>query len=147
MSHRSESSQRVARRTRKGTTATELAIVLPFLLTLAFACCDFGRIICVHQVVANAARTGAESGATHQYTDFTRDAWENDIYQAVFDEMSNLPGFDESDMSYALATTVDPDDVTQIAIDITYPFQTIVTWPLLPTEVDVHEHVEFRQFR
>lgn len=134
-------------RPRYGTAATELAIVLPLLLTLTLACCDFGRIVCVHQVVANAARTGAETGATHQYTEYTQEAWEEEIHQAVVNEMSSLPAFDESKMDYKMVIIVDSDDISQIAIDVTYPFRTVVQWPLLPTEVAVHQHVEFRQFR
>ena len=61
-----------------GVAATEFAIVCPLLLLLALACSDFGRIAHYHEVVANAARTGAETGATRQFTDFTRPFWEAD---------------------------------------------------------------------
>jgi Flp pilus assembly protein TadG len=132
---------------RRGTAAAEFAIVLPLVLLLALASCDFGRIAHFHQIVANAARTGAETGATHQFTEFTRASWEAGIRQSVVNEMGNIPDFNESEMGYELSTTVDSDGVAQIAVEVSYPFRTVVAWPALPSEVVLRKYVEFRQFR
>jgi hypothetical protein len=132
---------------RSGIAATEFAIALPLLLLAALATCDFGRIAHFHQVVANAARTGAETGATHRFTDFTRDSWEAEIRQAVTHEMENIPEFDEDEMLYELTPTLDADGIVRIVVEVSYPFRPAVAWPALPAEVLLHKHVEFRQFR
>jgi Flp pilus assembly protein TadG len=134
-------------RLRAGTAATEFALCVPLLLLLALACADFGRIAYFHQVVCNAARTGAETGATHKFTNYTQSSWEAGIQQAVLTEMQNLPDFNAGELDYALSSTIDSDDLARIDVSVSYPFRTIVDWPVLPSEVMLHKNVEFRQFR
>jgi Flp pilus assembly protein TadG len=64
---------------RSGVAATEFAVALPILMLLALACADFGRVMHHYQIVSNAARTGAEAGAMHKVTSFTRTSWEADV--------------------------------------------------------------------
>jgi Flp pilus assembly protein TadG len=136
-----------AARNRQGVAATELALTLPIVLLFAFAGADFGRIAHFDQVVSNAARTGAESGATHKFTSFTRPDWEADVRQAVVDEMSNIPSYDASKLTYQLSTTTDANGLARIVVDVSYPFHTVVAWPGLPTEVNLHQRYETREFR
>lgn len=131
----------------RATAATEFALALPLLLLMALACADFGRIAYFHQIVCNAARTGAESGATHKFTDFTKSAWEAGVEQAVLNEMQNIPEFDAGDMSFDLSTTINADDMAEINVSVSYPFRTVVAWPALPNEVVLDKSVEFHQFR
>jgi Flp pilus assembly protein TadG len=140
-------STREVRKGHAGVAATEFAFVCPLLLLFALACCDFGRIAHFHEVVANAARAGAETGATRKFTDFTRPFWETEIRDAVVREMQNLHSFEESKMSYRLATTMDADGLARIVVDVSYPFRTTVSWPGLPAETRLHQRIEFRQFR
>jgi Flp pilus assembly protein TadG len=130
-----------------GVVATEFALCVPLLLLMALACADFGRVSYYQQVVCNAARTGAETGATHKFTPYTRSAWEAGVYQAVLAEMQNMPNFNAGELNYNLTTTVDSDDMARIKISVSYPFRTAVAWPALPNEVQLHKNVEFRQFR
>jgi Flp pilus assembly protein TadG len=132
---------------RVGTAATEFALCIPVLMLLAVACTDFGRIAYYHQVVCNAARTGAESGATHKFTDYTEAAWESGIEQAVLAEMQNIPNFNAGDLTYQLTKTVDSDDMARVNVSVTYPFRTVVAWPTLPNEVMLHKELQFRQYR
>jgi len=132
---------------RRGVAATELALTLPIVLLLALAAADFGRIVHHDQVVSNAARTGAESGATRKFTDFTRPDWEADVQQAVLDEMANIPNFDPSQLQYDLSTTTDADSLVRIVVEVGYPFRTAVAWPGLPSEVNLYQRYETRQFR
>jgi Flp pilus assembly protein TadG len=132
---------------RAGVVATEFALCVPLLLLMALACADFGRIAYYQQVVCNAARTGAETGATHKFTPYTKSAWEAGVYQAVLAEMQNIPNFNAGELNYNLSTTVDSDDMARITISVTYPFRTAIAWPALPNEVQLHKNVEFRQFR
>jgi hypothetical protein len=132
---------------RPAAAATEFAVALPLLMLLALACADFGRVMHHYQVVANAARTGAEAGAMHKFTPFSQAAWEADVRTAVLEELTNLPGFDEQSLQYELTTTVDANDLATIRIEIVYPFRTAVSWPGLPNSVDLRAMSQFRQFR
>src|SRR5262249_32372758 len=100
-----------------------------------------------NQVVANAARAGAETGAIHRFTPFTQTFWENRIHDTVLAEMQHLPFFDASKFTYSLATSVDADQVKRVDVSVSYPFETIVSWPGLPTNINLHRTFEFRQFR
>jgi Flp pilus assembly protein TadG len=132
---------------RRGTAAVEFAICVPLLLLFALASADFGRASYYHQVVCNAARTGAESGATHKFTSYTRPAWENAVHEAVLAEMNNIPHFDVDQMTYQLTTTVDADGLARVRLGVSYPFRTAVAWPGLPSSVTLSKAVEYREFR
>lgn len=134
-------------RRNRGTVATELAIVVPMLFTIALGCCDFGRIMHFKQVVGNASRTGAELGALQGFTEHTYDSWVNSIQSGILEEMSNIPSYDESSVNIELSTTVDGDGLPLLTVGVTYPFTTIVSWPFLPTEVPVFHETTFRRFR
>lgn len=134
-------------RRRLGTAATEFAVALPILMLLALACADFGRVMHHYQVVSNAARTGAEAGAMHKVTAFTRAAWEADVREAVLEELANLPDFDEASLEYELTTTVDANDLTTVQIEIVYPFESAVAWPALPHLIELRALSKIRQFR
>jgi hypothetical protein len=132
---------------RSGTAAIEFAVLCPLMLLLGLACADFGRITRDYQIVANAARSGAEYGAAKQFSNFTRLTWESRVHEVVISELANLPNFDEGKLSYNLSTSLDADDLPRIVIELGYPFATSVAWPGLPGETQLIKRVEFRQFR
>jgi Flp pilus assembly protein TadG len=132
---------------RNGAAAVEFALICPFVMLLALACTDFGRISHHYEIVANAARCGAERGAAQQYTDYTRADWETNLEEAVLEELDNLPNFDPSELTFSLSTTTDVDGVARIAVEVEYPFRTAVSWPGLPSETQLRKRFEFRQFR
>jgi Flp pilus assembly protein TadG len=137
----------VAAEHRRGTAATEFALCIPLVILLALACADFGRIAHFHQVVCNAARTGAETGATHKFTPLTKSAWEAGVRQAVMAEMQNIPNFDAGELNFQQSTVLDSDNLARIEVTVSYPFRTVVAWPGLPSEVILRKNVEYRQFR
>jgi Flp pilus assembly protein TadG len=132
---------------RSGVAATEFAVALPILMLLALACADFGRVMHHYQIVSNAARTGAEAGAMHKVTSFTRTTWEADVRAAVVEELANLPDFNEESLGYELTTTVDANDLTTVQLEIVYPFQSAVARPALPQAVELRALSKIRQFR
>lgn len=132
---------------RSGAAATEFAVALPILMLLALACADFGRVMHHYQIVSNAARTGAEAGAMRKVTSFTRTAWEADVREAVLEELANLPDFNEASLDYELTTTVDANDLTTVQLEIVYPFESAVAWPLLPQIIELRTLSKIRQFR
>lgn len=133
--------------TRDGVAATEFAVALPVLMLLTLACADFGRVMHYHEVVSNAARTGAEAGAMHKFTPLTRGAWETDVREAVTEELANLPDFDEKSLDFKLTTTVDGNDLAIVRLEINYPFERAVSWPGLPHVIHLRALSQVRQFR
>ncbi len=76
---------------RRGTAAVEFAVAAPVLLLIAFGCTDLGRAIGSYVAVSNAARVGAEYGATHAYTSYTYASWENQVTLQAQQEMQGSP--------------------------------------------------------
>lgn len=132
---------------RSGSVATEFALCVPVLLLFTCACADFGRIAFYSQVVSNAARTGAEHGATHGFTPHTKAMWEQGVRQAVISEMQHIPGFDVGECALNVTASLDSDALAIVDVDVSYPFRTVVAWPGIPSEVLLHKQLEFRQFR
>src|SRR5215470_857277 len=120
---------------KKGTAATEFAIVLPMLMLFALGGADFGRIAFYSEVVSNAARVGAEFGSTRRFTAETRPAWETKVQQAVTEEMQHIPNFDAARLESSISTSTDSDGIVHVNVDVSYPFDTVVNWPVLPHEV------------
>jgi Flp pilus assembly protein TadG len=54
-------------KTRRGSAAVEFAILAPFLFTVLIGIWELGRIIEVHQLLANAAREGGRQASTGNY--------------------------------------------------------------------------------
>ena len=132
---------------RAGAAATELAISMPLLLLVGLAAADFGRIAHFAQIVSNAARTAAETGATHGFTEHTRTSWEAGVRQAAIDELRSIPSFNDALATYASSAIVDGNGLAHIEVTVSYPFRTTVSWPLLPSEVRLQRRFEIRQFR
>jgi Flp pilus assembly protein TadG len=132
---------------RRGAAIVELALLVPLLLLLAFACVDFGRIMHAFVTVTNAARCGAAYGAMHKYTGYTRTFWEAEVRQAIEDEMAGLEGFDAQKLQTTVVTTTDDDELFRVDVDVAYPFETAVAWPGVPRQVQMRRRVEMRQVR
>jgi Flp pilus assembly protein TadG len=132
---------------KSGVAATEFALICPMVILFSLACMDFGRISFYAETVSNAARAGAEVGATRQFTSDTVSMWKSKVQDAVQQEMQHLPNFQNSDLVTTLTTINDIDGVVHVTVDLTYPFRTAVAWPGLPAEVRLHERVQYRQFR
>jgi Flp pilus assembly protein TadG len=125
----------------------EFALVLPLLLLLTLAAVDFGRVVYAYLVVSNAARCGAEYGAMHGFTSYTQSSWQAQVQAAETGEMQNLSGFAAANFQAAVSTTTDGDGLYQIAVTASYPFSTIVSWPGVPSAVQLSRQVVMRQIR
>jgi Flp pilus assembly protein TadG len=132
---------------KSGVAATEFALICPMVILFSLACMDFGRISFYAETVSNAARAGAEVGATRQFTSETTSLWKSKVLDAVKQEMQHLPNYQSGDLVTTLTTANDTDGVVRVTVDLTYPFHTAVAWPGLPAEVRLHERVQYRQFR
>ncbi|MBI3466966.1 MAG: pilus assembly protein [Planctomycetes bacterium] len=118
------------REDRRGGAAIEMAIILPLLVTLVLGAIDFGRFAHTHIAVTNAARAGAGYGIMNPFSTITRNTWDAQVRQAVIDELT--PGFNASNVTISVATATQSDGLWRVSVTVTYPFQTVVNWPLIP---------------
>lgn len=132
---------------RLGAVATEAAIVLPILLTMAFAAADFSRVMGMASELSNAVRSGAESGATHRPTSLTYNSWEARVRTAILEELGDSNRFDVGKVSISIALSTDSHGWQIVRITGQYPFQTAVSWPFLPNQVPLRSQVAMRQYR
>lgn len=133
---------------RRGATATELALILPLLITIVLACIDFGRFGYMYIAVTNAARAGAGAGSTKRVTASTLGNWRTEVRAAVTGELSGQTGYDANRL-----TIPDPQLITEtsglkrISVQVNYDFRMIVPWPLLPNQVTLSRTVQMRMIR
>ncbi len=137
---------RRANRARRGTAAVEFAIVLPILITIVLACIDFGRFASTYIAVTNAARVGAGFGSLNPVTSVTWADWEQSILAVVAAEMGE--GYDPAKISVAPPVVTDEGDGhKRVRVEVSYPFETQVAWPLLPNTMTLTQAVEMRVIR
>lgn len=134
-------------RRRGGAAATELALTLPVLLLIVFGCVDFGRSIAVYSNLSNAARVGAEYGATHQFTPHTFESWKEQVGNAAIEEMANVHDFEPDELSLEITTDPDTNDSVRVTVKASYPFKCVTTWPGIPADILLNRQVSMRQFR
>jgi Flp pilus assembly protein TadG len=134
-------------RCRSAATALEFAVILPLLLTLVLGCVDFGRFAHSYIVVTNSARVGASFATVNPYTPETYALWQNSVQQAVVQEMTGLNQFDSQ--ALVVQTTVIPgsNQSWTVQIDVSYPFQTLIAWPGIPSSLNLHQTVVMRTIR
>lgn len=131
---------RAIRRCRRGVAATEMALVLPLLLLLALGATDFGRFAHTWIAVTNASRAGAGFGGTHPFSPASRAAWDAGVKQAVVQEMEGVTAFDVSRLSVVVTPQTDTQGRQRVAVQVTYPFQTLINWALLPSSFDLRQN-------
>ncbi|HEX4069639.1 MAG TPA: TadE/TadG family type IV pilus assembly protein, partial [Planctomycetaceae bacterium] len=107
---------------RRGTAAVEFAVAAPVLLLIAFGCTDLGRAIGSYVAVSNAARVGAEYGATHAYTSYTYASWENQVTLQAQQEMQGSPTFNSNQLSVTVSTVPETGNLYLVTVTATYPF-------------------------
>jgi Flp pilus assembly protein TadG len=139
---------RPARANRCGAVLVEFALVLPILVTIVLAAIDFGRFAHSHIAVTNSARVGAGYACTHPFTTGTQSLWQTKIREAVKNEMQGVANYDNTllAMTSPLVTT-DSDGQKRVRVEVKYPFQTLVTWPFVPSSFLMTRAVEMRFIR
>lgn len=132
---------------RGGTAAVEFAIAAPVLLLLAFGCTDLGRAIASYIAVSNAARVGAEYGATHAYTSYTYASWQNLVIQEAQQEMQGSNAINGDQLSVTVSTVPETGNLYLVTVTASYPFSMFTNWPLLPQEFNLTHTVTMQRFR
>ena len=141
------SDKRCTIRPRRGTAMVELLVVLPLLVAVCLLSVDLARSMHLANALSNAARVGAERGATRQFTDYTRVSWQQLVEQSVLDEMQDLVDFVPSQL--AIELTVDDADEShvRVVVLVEYEFYTVLPWPGLPRPLTIRRSVAMRQYR
>ncbi|HXG12068.1 MAG TPA: TadE/TadG family type IV pilus assembly protein [Gemmataceae bacterium] len=121
---------------RRGATAVELAILLPFLAFILVAAVDFARVYYHYLTITNCARCGALYGSR----DPKHAADEAGIKAAALADAANLSPIPE----VASRTGTDPAGHPCIEVTVTYPFQTVTKYPGIPSSITLKSTVQMR---
>src|SRR5215210_6714678 len=125
---------RLARASRTGAVLVEFALILPILFTIVLAAIDFGRFAHSHIAVTNSARVGAGYACMHPYTTGTQSLWEAKIREAAKNEMQGVVNYDDILLTMTSPqVTTDSDGQKRVRVEVKYPFQTLITWPFVPS--------------
>jgi Flp pilus assembly protein TadG len=136
------------RSNRSGAAAVELAILLPLLALLAFGCVDMGRSIADYIILSNAARVGAQYGATHGYTSFTYATWQGQVISAVNQEMQGTGiAFDPTRMTVTVTATPTTGILYRTTVSMTYRFDMLTNIPGLPQEFVLTHSVSIDRYQ
>ena len=128
----------------RGVAALEMALILPLLVTIVLGCVDFGRFAYTYITVTNGAREGAAYASIWPIPGGKegRAQWDAHIHAQVLTEMGS--SFNPGEV------TVQADDIPEggvfrrVEVQVSYPFRTIVNWPLLPDELTLRRSVQMR---
>ena len=139
--------RRPSRPSRRGLAAVEFAVVLPLLITILLGATDLGRFSHSAIAVANSARSGAAYASMNPWNSSTQTAWTAGITQAVTDELSQSAHFDNSELTINVTNIVEGSGLRRVSVQVTYPFRTMISWPLLPSSFDLRQTVVMRTIR
>jgi Flp pilus assembly protein TadG len=133
-------------RRQRGAVALELALILPLLITIVLGCIDFGRFSYTYISVTNAAREGAGFASMHPPPQTDPGPWITAITAAVLSELGT--SFDASKVTVANPNVSnDGSGVKRVRVEVSYPFEMIIPWPLLPNSLTLTRAVEMRMIR
>jgi len=143
-----------ATRTRRGATAVELALVLPFLMFLFVIAVDYARIFYYGIILENCARNGAYYASNYPNSSYLY----NDIYgyktldEAIFKDAANMmkPGDPSANnpkyvvtYSYTLdgAYGTAPLPSGFVKVTLSWTFKTVTQFPMVPGSVAMERSV------
>ncbi len=121
---------------RPGAATVELVLVLPFLLCVFVAACDFSRIFYFSVIVTNCARNGALYGSSD-----SSHATDTSGIKAAAQQDANDLTLASLNVTSATDTTTSP---TYVDVTVTYPFQTLVNYPGVTQNVTLTRKVRMR---
>jgi Flp pilus assembly protein TadG len=122
---------------RRGVAAVEMALLAPPLVFLSFAAMDFGRVFYYASTIENCARNGAlyacdpVGQSISPYTSVTQAALADASNISPTPTVSSTTGTDASGNDYS-------------AVTVTYQFKTIVSYPGIPSTVNLARTVQMR---
>src|SRR4051812_15256262 len=135
------------RRARRGAVSAEFALVLPLLMSVVLGCCDLGRFAYNYIAVTNAARAGAGYAMMNTYTAGTQSSYLAKIQQAAQDEMTGQTGFNSASLTTTVTLIDEGSGDLRVQVLASYPFQTLIPWPGIPSSLTLQRTVALRKIR
>lgn len=132
---------------RRGVAATEFAIVLPLLMTILLGATDFGRFSHSRIAIVNATRCGASYASMNPYDSSTQAAWNAGVKLAVTNELSQSPAFDLTKLVITSTNIVESGGLRRVSVQVAYPFETLVSWPFIPSSLNLQQTTVMRGIR
>ncbi len=126
----------LAKPARRGAAVAELAILLPFLTFLFLAAVDFGRVFYHYLTITNCA----SNGATYASTDATHAVDTSGIQDAALVDATDL----KPTQSVSSTTGTDKAGNSFVQVTVSYPFQTIASFPGIPSYMTIRRTVQMR---
>jgi Flp pilus assembly protein TadG len=131
---------------RRGAAACEFMVTLPLIVLLCLMSVDLGRVLHAYASLTNAARVGAQTGATSGHTSYSYDDWEEDVANASMVELEGSLGAASEDVTIEVSTA-DEGAESQVVVDSEYSFRTIIDWPGLDPVLPVRARCCMRRYR
>jgi Flp pilus assembly protein TadG len=123
---------------RAGAALVELSLLLPMLLFLLLAGMDYSRVFKTSIIVSNCARNGALYASDPNISDRSQFATLDDAIRADASEL------DPSLLNYTTLNGTDASGYGWTQVTVTYPFQTVINYPGIPSSVVISRTVRFR---
>ncbi len=123
---------------RPAAASVELAVLLPFLMFLFVVAVDFGRVFYYSQIIDNCARQGAlyacdsKAASRSLYSSLTAAATADATGLSPQPTASQTTGTDSAGNAY-------------VAVTVTWQFQTITSFPWVPTTANISRTVQMRK--
>lgn len=134
------------RRNEKGSAMLEFALGMPLLMLFLFGTADFGRLFYYSIEVANAAAAGAVYGSLNSgnMTDTTgiSNAAKNDAPEILSLTVASSQVCQDSNSNNVPCTTSGAYQYAKVTTS--YTFQTLFSYPLIPSSVSLSRTVMMR---
>jgi Flp pilus assembly protein TadG len=124
------------RRPRRGIAIAELAVVLAVLILICLAACDFGRVFYNAIVLDNCAYNGA------MYASNATLAAQMPYSSVQAAALADWPSSLTPSPTISSASGTDSNGVSYITVTATQSFQTIIDYPLMPSNVTLSRTVQ-----
>ena len=131
---------------RKGAALVELALILPLLLFSLIAATDFARAFHDLVIVTDRARLGALYASQnvglpgHMAQDLT---WQDGIVAAVSADCAELSLTPAVMISPSALSSIPASD-PYVSVTVTSPFQTVMTYPGIPSQIKLTQTIRMR---
>lgn len=119
---------------RRGVAATELAVLLPFFAWVFLAGVDYARLFYAYVTVTDCAR----NGALYAMLDSTHAQNTAGIQAAALADATNL----NQQPTVSSSTGADSYGNMYVAVTVKYAFQTLITYPGIPSTTTVSRTVQ-----
>jgi Flp pilus assembly protein TadG len=127
---------RPARGGRRGVAAAELALSLSLLAFIMVAATDFSRLFSAYLTITSCARNGALYGCLNSSHSTNTSA----IQTAALNDAGSM----SSTPTVSSTTGTDTDGNTFVAVTVTYPFTTLVSYPGITNSLTLTRTVKMR---